>query len=486
MSTQGSIYKRCACKDDTGRRLGATCPKLRRSGGAWHPSHGTWGYQLELPCAARQGRRQLRRSGFTTRDDAVAELDQARALLALAGDDASRRVEISDLLRQCRPGNPLPDRDTIAKRVRAGIPTAVPTSTGEYLTEWLAGRRGLSEKTLRGYADHIRLYLIPHLGAIPIQNLNARHIDAMYAALEERNAEIEQARASTDPMVRARARGVRPMGAASQQRLRATLRKALNDAIHKARLRDTNPAVSVELPSGKRPKARVWTSGAVKRWRATGERPSPVMVWTPEQAGAFLDYAEAHDIALYPMFLLVLHRGLRRGEACGLRDTDVDLDNGHLTVAQQITTVGYKPVTKNVKSDAGDRMVPLGPKTIAALREYETRRAGWQQVSGTQWPHSGLYFVRPDGKAWHPQTISDRFDHLVANSGLPPVRLHDLRHCAATYLRHGGADLKEIQETLGHSNIAITSDTYTSVILEFQRAHADAAADLIPRGKPAA
>jgi integrase len=80
--------------------------------------------------------------------------------------------------------------------------------------------------------------------------------------------------------------------------------------------------------------------------------------------------------------------------------------------------------------------------------------------------------------------VSDRFEHLIAESGLPPVRLHDLRHCAATYLRHGGADLKEIQETLGHANIAITSDTYTSVILELQHANADAAAQLIPRRPP--
>ncbi|MER6756620.1 tyrosine-type recombinase/integrase [Micromonospora echinofusca] len=64
---------------------------------------------------------------------------------------------------------------------------------------------------------------------------------------------------------------------------------------------------------------------------------------------------------------------------------------------------------------------------------------------------------------------------------MTPVRLHDLRHCAATYLRHGGADMKEVQETLGHSTIGLTSDTYTSVILELERGSADAAADLIPR-----
>ncbi|XVU25334.1 hypothetical protein ACQPZJ_50565 [Actinoplanes sp. CA-054009] len=50
-----------------------------------------------------------------------------------------------------------------------------------------------------------------------------------------------------------------------------------------------------------------------------------------------------------------------------------------------------------------------------------------------------------------------------------------------TYLRHGGADMKEIQEVLGHFTIGLTSDTYTSVILELRRPNADAAPNLIPR-----
>jgi integrase len=87
----------------------------------------------------------------------------------------------------------------------------------------------------------------------------------------------------------------------------------------------------------------------------------------------------------------------------------------------------------------------------------------------------------PRRSALAPPTITDRFEYLVRKSGLPPVRLHDLRHCAATYLRHGGADLKEVQETLGHSSITLTSDTYTSVILEMQNKTADAAAHLLPR-----
>jgi integrase len=486
-SPEGALTKRCTCTDpDTGKRLGSRCPKLRRPGGGWHPTHGVWGYQLELPVRPARPRRQLRRSGFDSRDTAAAELRHARALLDVADGDTHVAAQIGDLLHSCQPGIPLPDRDAVAARVRAGVPASVPTTTGEYLNAWLDGRRGLAEKTVRGYSDHIRLYLIPHLGAIPIQSLRTAHIEGMFTAIAVKQDEIRAARASSDPEIRAKVKGVRPMGASSTHRLYATVRKALNDAVVRAKLIPTNPALGVELPTAKRPKARVWTAKAVEHWQSTGRRPSPVMVWMPQQAGQFLDHAQRHDIVLYAMFLLILHRGLRRGEACGLRDHDVDLDAGYLTVVEQITTVGYTPIVRPVKSDAGDRVIPLGPKTITALRSYLDMRRRWQQVNDTGWPDSGRFFVRPDGKAWHPQTISDRFDHLVATAGLPPVRLHDLRHCAATYLRHGGADMKEVQETLGHSTIGLTSDTYTTVILELERGSADAVADLIPRSGTAA
>jgi integrase len=110
------------------------------------------------------------------------------------------------------------------------------------------------------------------------------------------------------------------------------------------------------------------------------------MVWTPAQAGAFLDYAETHNIVLYPLFLLILHRGLRRGEAVGLRDADVELDTGSITVSQQITTIGRTPVTKKVKSEAGERTVSLDATTLAGLRGNRARRARWQLVNGPPGP----------------------------------------------------------------------------------------------------
>ncbi|MFF5230968.1 tyrosine-type recombinase/integrase [Dactylosporangium sp. NPDC000521] len=104
-------------------------------------------------------------------------------------------------------------------------------------------------------------------------------------------------------------------------------------------------------------------------------------------------------------------------------------------------------------------------------------------ASGDEWPDSGDFIVKSDGTPWHPDHVSERFEELVEAAELPPIRLHDLRHRAATYLKATGADLNDINETLGHSSITITSDTYTSVIqeLETERAKADAAAALVPR-----
>ncbi|MEU8606446.1 tyrosine-type recombinase/integrase [Actinoplanes sp. NPDC048791] len=481
---QGTLSKHCSCRDEHGKRLGVRCPRLRRPGGAWSAHHGRWAYQLELPHKPRGDRWQLRRGGFDDRDDALAELDHARSLLNLPGTDADQRFEIAVTLKKVKAGQPLPSRDQVARRVRAGVSATGGMTVADYLQQWHRGRK-IEATTLRGYESHIRVHLIPHLGHIPIDQLHVAHLQAMFEAITDRNTEIEIARSSDDPEIRARVKGARTTSAATMHRIRATLRKALNDAIRTHRLIEFNPAAHVELPSGKRPKARVWTAAAVAAWKATGRRPSAVMVWTPAQAGEFLDYAEDHDVALYPMFGLILHRGLRRGEAVGLRDADVDLDTGIAVITQQITTDGYRPITKKVKSDAGDRNITLDTATINLLRTHYARRARWQLASGPDWPHTGLLFVQPDGNAWHPDTVSNRFEQLIAGSGLPPIRLHDLRHCAATYLKASGADMKDIQETLGHSSIALTSDTYTSVILELQteRAKADAAAALVPRAQ---
>jgi integrase len=78
----------------------------------------------------------------------------------------------------------------------------------------------------------------------------------------------------------------------------------------------------------------------------------------------------------------------------------------------------------------------------------------------------GYVFTAPDGEPLRPDYLTGRFRRLVAASGLPPIRLHDLRHGAATLALAARTDLKVVQAMLGHASIVLAADTYVSVLPE--------------------
>jgi integrase len=86
------------------------------------------------------------------------------------------------------------------------------------------------------------------------------------------------------------------------------------------------------------------------------------------------------------------------------------------------------------KSDAGGRTVPLDAGTVAALRAHRRAQLAERLAWGPAWVDSGKVFTRENGEPLHPAMISDRFHDLVVAADLPPVRLHDLRHGAASLM----------------------------------------------------
>ncbi|MBN3933015.1 site-specific integrase [Streptomyces verrucosisporus] len=269
----------------------------------------------------------------------------------------------------------------------------------------------------------------------------------------------------------------RVTGPATRQHIKATLRAALNDAIGR-QIITFNPAAHVEIDPVRKPKALVWTDERVARWQETGEKPSPVMVWTPEQTGAFLDFV-AED-RLYAMWHLIAFRGLRRGEACGQPWSETNLDRHSLTVAGQLVQDGWGVEASEPKTDSGFRVVALDDDTVGVLerhrRQQEADRAEW----GSAWVETGLVFTQEDGSWLHPGKVTDLFERLVAASGLPPIRLHDLRHGAATLMLAADIDIKIVSDTLGHSDTRITRDIYQSVLPHVGKNTAEATARLVP------
>jgi integrase len=495
----GTIGKICYCNDETGRRLGSRCLRLRAADGTWSKTHGAWVYQVELPKAADGKRRILRRvhhSDPASYAAAVGDLARVHELMALADGDPALADEIASLLMDCTRGKVLPDPRTLSQRLRSGVPNASSITVGGYLTWWVT-HRTIDEHTRIGYESHVRVHLNPHLGHLRLYRLNTAHIEAMFATIARRNQEILEARMSADPAVAKLAQATRLTTAATMTRVRATLRKALNDAVAKHRLIDHNPALYVEMPQYNKPTVKVWTKRAIAQWRVGGFAPSPVMVWTPEQAGTFLDHTQVHDPELYALFLLIILGGPRRGEAVGIRTDQVDLDARTATFSHQLTQHGHLAVYKKVKTKSGDRVIFLDSTTIGDMRTYWHLREAWRVALGDSWPVTvpvqtpvpggyvtvevDLFFRQPDGRAWHPSTVTDRFMHDSADAGLPPIKLHGGRHAAATYMKAAGGDLLDLRKRLGHASITVTADIYPACLDEVDQLLAERTAALVPR-----
>ncbi|MFD0855844.1 site-specific integrase, partial [Actinomadura adrarensis] len=164
------------------------------------------------------------------------------------------------------------------------------------------------------------------------------------------------------------------------------------------------------------------------------------------------------DHRSYAAFHLIALRGLRRGEAAGLRWCDVDLDEGVAVISQQLQQYdGYLTVCPP-KTARSARVIALDRTTVAALRAHRDRQLHEQRKAGTSYRNSGYVFTGLNGDPMAPDRLARTFTKLIVQHGLPPIRLHDLRHGAATLALAAGVELKVVQEMLGHSSIVLTAE----------------------------
>ncbi|MFC8442702.1 tyrosine recombinase XerC [Streptomyces griseoincarnatus] len=498
----GSIYRRCECRDGEGKLLGASCPKLKRK------SHGAVGLRQELPPTAEGKRRTFRRTGYATVAEAQGDLSRLQAILELPGDDPVEQQRVGDLLADiARRRADIPQAAEVQRRLGVGIPLDGQTTVAEWLDRWMASKRTRAT-TNAGYRSHIRVHLKPHLGHYRLDRLNVGHVQEMFDAIADQ-ADVVRAENEARREQEQRARWHRPgrppaaererlaaervkldamppyrrvTGPATRHAIRRTLRTALNAAIAQ-QLLTFNAAAHVELGSSARPKGLLWTAERVARWQETGQVPSPVMVWTPEQLGAFLDAAEDHR--LYAFYHLVAHHGLRRGEGVGADWANVYLDSrpARIDVLTEIVVDGWTPVETQPKTDSSMASVMLDQGTVAVLREHRVRQEAERAAAGAKWTETGKVFTTETGGWLHPDIVSKEFKRLVSAAGLPPINLRDLRHGAAALVKAGGGDIDDASKKLRHSTIVLTADTYMALFQEYEEDLTERAAAAVPRAR---
>jgi integrase len=349
----------------------------------------------------------------------------------------------------------------------------------EWLDTWLAGkRRTKRESTCRGYEMHIRTWLKPQLGYLPLERLNAEHIEELFTTIRRFNAELAAQRAAgVAPMevtIEGDVRGQsRECGETTQYRIFATLRAALNAAV-KARKIGWNPCDGVQDMAA---------PTAAERQR-----------WTPEQSARFITATAADPMGL--MLRVGVLRGCRRGELCGFRWADAELDKPYrdpatgkrrngavLVVRRPIVELGGKLRESEAKTDAGKRKVFLDHDTAALIREHRKTQLKLRMKAGEAWQDNDLVFCTDDGSPWHPDHVSKRFKKLAADAGVPVITLHEGgRHTGNSLMRDAGVDQELRMREVGHAGKAV-NDRYTHPLEQAHLAASEQTAALVRKAK---
>jgi len=197
-----------------------------------------------------------------------------------------------------------------------------------------------------------------------------------------------------------------------------------------------NPAVGVSLPKYKAKEKDLWNKG---------------------QLNKFLQMSKDNS-NYYPIYKLLSY-GLRRGEALGVRWSDINFDEGTLTLEQQVTCLNNKPHIGSLKTDGSRRTLPLSTSILNIIKNIVKIDNEYD-----------LIFVTSNGTPIAPRNLYRDFEKMMKLAELPHIAIHSLRHMAATFLRDASVDPKTVQAILGHVSIVTTLQFYQHSNLDNKRA----------------
>jgi integrase len=261
---------------------------------------------------------------------------------------------------------------------------------------WLpAVKSTIRPSTYNSYLQHVECHIVPHIGTVKLAKLTGSRVNAPYAELAEKGRKDGES-------------GLSPM---TIHHVHACLHKACKDAVRWGRS-PKNPLDAADPP------------------RQKGDGTKEMKTWDKKQLKEFLE-AVAND-RLAALWYTIAFTGMRRGEALGLRWSDVDLEKARLSVRRALIPINGAVVVSEPKTAKGRRVIALDPSTIEVLKGQAARQLTEQDEWDAAWIDSGLVFTAENGGPLDPDTISRYWRQAVKKSMLPAIRLHDLRHTHAT------------------------------------------------------
>jgi integrase len=306
-------------------------------------------------------------------------------------------------------------------------------TVGQWLDVWLKDYIiNVKDTTKSAYSDNVRLHIKPALGAVALQKLNAHTIQSFYNSLAVSGRVLQKGQTKTAPA---------GLSAKTIRNIHAILHKALKQAVLLSYIK-MNPADACTLPRVERHEMRILQG---------------------DEIPAFIRAVEGHKHKA--LFLTMLFTGMRRGEALGLTWDCVDFDGGTILIKQQMQrerVKGGKLRFVPLKNDKHRRVTP--PATVFHLLREQLRHQSEQRLlAGSLWSDRGLVFTNETGSPLDADAVYQAYKKMLSANELANIRIHDLRHTAATLMLQTGDGIKEVQTALGHHTAAFTLDVYGHV-----------------------
>jgi integrase len=309
-----------------------------------------------------------------------------------------------------RKANGRPDRRVLYRKTRAVVQQKLDALRGQvsqglvvephqltvadFFTQWLRDSVALTSRpaTYRLYASLIRTHVLLRLGAMRLTVLRPAHLQQLYADL------VTQGKAT-----------------GTVTTLHAAIHRALVQAVSWGYV-VRSPAEAVDRPAARSPEMQVLSLEQTQ-----------TLLCTAEEAG--------HPDST--LWRLLLDAGARIGEALAVTWPDVDLERGTIAIRRTLTHLerGGVPVFGEPKTAASRRIITLMPATVAALRGHRSGQLAERLAAGPAYADHDLVFAAPDGRPLREQTCLRRLRRALRAAGTPgTLRLHDLRHTAATLM----------------------------------------------------
>ena len=318
-------------------------------------------------------------------------------------------------------------RETLSKITQGSYTTPNKITVEAWVTQWLENKKRIEPGTYASYESICRLYIVPCLGRVRLQDLRRPACQAFIDGIDKSPKYVRN--------------------------IRGVLSAALHDAV-KAEIIPKNPAADLDIQTTVKQEPRAMDS---------------------ELQAAF--EAAIKSSPYRNLFLFQINTGTRTSEALGQRWKDIDMQTGEIKITGQLERLRRKGDERTVKDKTKskrNRSLYLPPYALAYLKDEKRRQNENRLRAGGDWHNdAGLVFTRADGTPIPHRTVEDSFKRIMTKLGHPEFTPHDLRRTFVTAEEASGTDIKTISAMVGHSTTELTLNTYTASTDEMKRQAAD-------------